>query len=68
MAKSKVDNTAVKVRWTPGFGVRIVDELVWNEGNGYVAEVSDPAMVTRLLANGDFVVVDEVVGTDNGAE
>lgn len=69
MAKSKVEsNTAVKVRWMPAFGERTVDELVWNEGNGFVTEVSDPVMVQRLLANGDFAVVDEVVGTDNGAE
>ena len=70
MAKSKATegNTAVKVRWVPAFGERTVDELVWNEGNGFVTEVSDPAMVKRLLANGDFAVVDEVVGTDNGAE
>lgn len=69
MAKLKVEsNTAVKVRWVPAFGERIVDELVWNEGNGFVVAVSDPVMVERLLANGDFAVADEVVGTDNGAE
>ncbi|GIV73538.1 hypothetical protein [Caldilinea sp.] len=58
MEKRRVGKRPVRVRYTGRAHRRIVDGYEWNAANGYVLEVADPALVERLLANGDFVVED----------
>lgn len=55
MSKQKA---AVKVRYTGAAGRRVVDDHEWNAANGFVTVVADRQMVERLLANGDFEIVE----------
>ena len=47
----------VQVRYIGPAQVRIVERYEWNATNGYVQTVTSQAMVDRLLANGDFALV-----------
>ncbi len=51
--------TGVRVRYTGTAHRRIVEPYEWNAANGYVQTVTSQAMVERLLANGDFALVQE---------
>lgn len=46
-----------RVRYTGQAHRRIVERYEWNAANGYVQTITSKAMVDRLLANGDFVLV-----------
>lgn len=47
----------VRVSYTGKAHIRIVDQYEWNVDNGYIQPVTSQAMVDRLLANGDFELV-----------
>jgi len=52
----------MKIKYTGLSGVRVIGEVVWNAGNGFVAEVSDPELVANLLTypTGEFEAVEPV--------
>lgn len=45
------------VRYTGRAQRRIVERYEWNADNGYVQTVTGRALLERLLANGDFTLV-----------
>lgn len=47
----------VQVRYIGQAGRRIVEKYEWNAANGYIQTITSQAMVDRLLANGDFALV-----------
>lgn len=46
-----------RVRYIGKAHRRIVEQYEWNANNGYVQTVTSRALVERLLANGDFELV-----------
>lgn len=49
--------TRVQVRYIGTAHRRLVEQYEWNADNGYVQTVTSEKTVERLLANGDFVLV-----------
>lgn len=47
----------MRIRYIGKAHRRIVERHEWNADNGYVQTVTSQAMVDRLLANGDFELV-----------
>lgn len=56
MTRKPQDSTPV--RYVGNAKRRTVNGYEWNAENGYVQTVREAALVKRLVANGDFVVVD----------
>lgn len=52
----------MKIRYTGIAGVRIVEPYRWDESNGYVQDVTDPAILENLLTypKPEFEPVEEV--------
>ena len=51
----------MKIRYTGTAGVRIVEPYRWDESNGYVQDVTDPAILENLLTypKPEFEAVEE---------
>jgi hypothetical protein len=52
----------MKIRYTGTAGVRIVEPYRWDESNGYVQDVTDPAILENLLTypKPEFEAVEEM--------